>query len=245
MPTRKSHCGIVVARPLAGFLMTSPTSGAALVTGVSHGSMGHGIALALARKGCQVACIDVLSHEESLRAATAEITAATGQRCLPLTADCTNRDELTVAFGQAIAELGNLRVVVAAVGGAGYTGSRSPGQEVQDSPTFTTSDLGGGFSDMITTTQFATYHTMQLAAQAMLAHGETARLIIIGSVMADMGRSGSAAYAVSKAAVRQLSKVLATELGESPPPRFPMSVTLHHPVAAAYAPSRRSVGHHM
>ena len=73
--------------------------------------MGHGIALALARQGCAVACVDVSSHEQSLRRACDSITVSTGRTALALTADCTNRAELAAAFAQATEQLGPLRIV--------------------------------------------------------------------------------------------------------------------------------------
>ena len=134
-----------------------------------------------------------------------------GVQALPLTADCTDRAQLEVAFAAAEAELGGPpTIVVAAVGGAGYTGGRKPGDEVAKgglTTAFAEEDIDGSLQDMITTTQFATYHTCQLAARGMLRHGAGGRILVIGSVMADMGRPGSAAYAGSKAAIRQMAKV--------------------------------------
>ena len=167
----------------------------ALVTGVTDGSMGHGIALALARQGCAVACVDVASHQESLRRACDSITSSTGSTTLALTADCTDRPELAAAFAEATAQLGSLRIVVAAVGGMGYTGGRGAGEEVKDASSFVAANLSGGFADIVQTTQFATYHTCQLAAQTMIKQGAGGRIIVIGSVMSDMGRPGSAACA--------------------------------------------------
>eukprot|EP01046_Picozoa_sp_COSAG06_P065355 COSAG06_NODE_16016_length_1028_cov_2.238967_1_plen_191_part_10 len=151
---------------------------AALVTGVTDGSMGHGIALALARQGCSVACVDVASHEGSLRRACDDIAASTGATALPFTADCTDRAQLAAAFAAARAQLGSLRVVVAAVGGMGYTGGRGAGEEVKDADAFVDADLDGGFADLVQTTQFATYHTCQLGAQAMLEQGDGGRIIV-------------------------------------------------------------------
>lgn len=73
-----------------------------------------------------------------------------------LTADCTDRDELGAAFAAATSQLGPLRVVVAAVGGMGYTGGRGAGEEVNDAGSFAESEIGGGFADIVQTTQFAT-----------------------------------------------------------------------------------------
>jgi NAD(P)-dependent dehydrogenase (short-subunit alcohol dehydrogenase family) len=72
--------------------------------------MGHGIALALARQGCAVACVDVASHEHSLRRACDSITASTGSTATAFTADCTDRAELAAAFLQATEQLGPLRI---------------------------------------------------------------------------------------------------------------------------------------
>jgi NAD(P)-dependent dehydrogenase (short-subunit alcohol dehydrogenase family) len=182
-----------VAATTAGF--ASLHGRTALVTGVTDGSMGHGIALALARQGCAVACVDVASHQESLRRACDNITSSTGSATLALTADCTDRADLNAAFAEATEHLGPPRIVVAAVGGMGYTGGRGAGEEVKDADAFVDADLSGGFAGIVQTTQFATYHTCQLAAQAMLKHGVGGRIIVIGSVMSDMGRPGSAACA--------------------------------------------------
>eukprot|EP01043_Picozoa_sp_COSAG02_P036963 COSAG02_NODE_2745_length_8108_cov_2699.027469_4_plen_235_part_00 len=167
----------------------------ALVTGVTDGSMGHGIALALARQGCAVACVDVTSHQESLRRACDSITSSTGSTTLALTADCTDRAELAAAFAETTERLGSLHIVVAAVGGMGYTGGRGAGEEVKDADSFVAANLSGGFADVVQTTQFATYHTCQLAAEQMLKQGNGGRIIVIGSVMSEMGRPGSAACA--------------------------------------------------
>ena len=65
-----------VAATTAGF--ASLHGRTALVTGVTDGSMGHGIALALARQGCAVACVDVASHQESLRRACGRVKTSHG-----------------------------------------------------------------------------------------------------------------------------------------------------------------------
>ena len=142
------------AQPAGGF--ASLDGRVALVTGVTDGSMGHGIALSLARQGCSVACVDVASHGDSLRRAADGITAETGAATLAITADCTDRAELESAFAKAAEALGELRIAVAAVGGMGYTGGRGAGQEVKDAASFVEADLAGGFADLIQTTQFAT-----------------------------------------------------------------------------------------
>lgn len=182
----------------------------ALVTGVTDGSMGHGVALALARQGCAVACVDVASHKQSLCRACDSITAISGNATLAITADCTNRAELAAAFAEATEHLGPIRIVVAAVGGMGYTGGRGAGEEVKDADRFVDADLSSGFADLVQTTQFATYHTCQLAAQTMLTQGSGGRIIVIGSVMSDMGRAGSAACAFITDSFRCSSRLLLT-----------------------------------
>jgi NAD(P)-dependent dehydrogenase (short-subunit alcohol dehydrogenase family) len=176
----------------------------ALVTGVSFGSMGHGIAAALASRGCRVACVDVAAHELSLRQACDDVSRQSGRggassQPLPLVADCTDRQQLEAVFDEAVAAFGEqLHIVVAAVGGAGYTAQRAAaGQEVQDSSQFRDSDMSetGSFTHMIQTTQWATYHTCQCAARRMLRHRSDnggdgrsgGRIIVIGSVMVGHG----------------------------------------------------------
>jgi NAD(P)-dependent dehydrogenase (short-subunit alcohol dehydrogenase family) len=55
---------------------------------------------------------------------------------------------------------------------------------------------------------------LQVAARTMLAQGGGGRIVIIGSVMADMAAPGSSTYSSSKAAIRQLGRTMANELGK-------------------------------
>ena len=64
-----------------------------------------------------------------------------------------------------------------------------------------------------TTTQFSSWHTAQCAAQRMAAQGSGGRIILIGSVMADMAAPGASTYSASKAAIKQLGRSMANELG--------------------------------
>ena len=76
--------------------------------------------------------------------------------------------------------------------------------------------LGMSFDDYLkttTTTQFSSWHTAQCAAQRMAAQGSGGRIILIGSVMADMAAPGASTYSASKAAIKQLGRSMANELG--------------------------------
>jgi NAD(P)-dependent dehydrogenase (short-subunit alcohol dehydrogenase family) len=63
-------------------------------------------------------------------------------------------------------------------------------------------------------TQFATFYTCREAAKHMRSQGGGGRIIIIGSVMSEFAAVGSTAYSGAKAAIKQMGKVMANELGE-------------------------------
>ena len=72
----------------------------AVVTGAREGSMGHGIALALAELGANVCVCELPDRLASLDATVAGIEAH-GVRALAIGADCTNRADIEAMFTQA------------------------------------------------------------------------------------------------------------------------------------------------
>src|SRR3970282_703007 len=80
----------------------------ALVTGAGRG-IGRAIALALARQGCQVAVADVLA--ENARAVATEVEAL-GIKALAVPVDLTRRPEVERAVAEALAQFGQLDILI-------------------------------------------------------------------------------------------------------------------------------------
>lgn len=81
----------------------------AIVTGGSQG-IGKAIARVLAAEGVDVAI--VARRKEPLEAAARELSAESGRRVIPLTADVTKRDEVEAMVERAANELGGLHILV-------------------------------------------------------------------------------------------------------------------------------------
>ena len=212
----------------------------AVVTAATRGSMGHGIAIALAQQGANVAVCELPGQAEGLAETVAELRAL-GVKAWSTHADMTVRDEVEALFDGAVAQLGSVDIAVATVGVSHLPcphhhpcptlspqqPRHSQGNPPPDDPDAvvdphaerkadSSSILGMSFDDYLkttTTTQFSSWHTAQCAAQRMAAQGTGGRIILIGSVMADMAAPGASTYSASKAAIKQLGRSMANELG--------------------------------
>ena len=76
-------------------------------------------------------------------------------------------------------------------------------------------DRGAGWDGVrrtIEVTQFGVFHTCQFAARQMVAQGGGGKIVIIGSLLAELPYETSAAYNMAKAAVNHFGRTLANEL---------------------------------
>jgi NAD(P)-dependent dehydrogenase (short-subunit alcohol dehydrogenase family) len=160
----------------------------ALITG---GNSGIGLATArlFIAEGAKVAITG--RNPDTLRAAAKEL----GPRALAIVADATDIAATDAAVLQAVDSLGKLDIVFANAGIAGYT------------------PIGGttleSFDRVIRTNLTAVFFTMQSALPHLR---DGASVILNGSVISVLGNPGYAAYAGSKAAVRAMARVMASEL---------------------------------
>jgi NAD(P)-dependent dehydrogenase (short-subunit alcohol dehydrogenase family) len=160
----------------------------ALITG---GNSGIGLATAklFAAEGARVAITG--RNAARLEAARAEI----GNGALAFAADVGDLEATQTAVDAAAKALGGLDIVFANAGIAGLT------------------PLGGTkpelFESIIRTNVTGVFFTLQAALPHLRDGGS---LILNGSVHAVLGAPGYAAYAASKAAVRSMTRVLASEL---------------------------------
>jgi len=160
----------------------------ALITG---GNSGIGLATArlFVAEGARVAITG--RNRETLDAAAKEF----GPRALALVADVTDIAATEAAINQAAEKLGKFDIVFANAGIAGRTPAGSASPVV--------------FEQVLQTNVTAVFFTVQSALPHLR---DGASIIFNGSVISQLGNPGYAAYAASKAGVRGMARVLASEL---------------------------------
>jgi NAD(P)-dependent dehydrogenase (short-subunit alcohol dehydrogenase family) len=160
----------------------------ALITG---GNSGIGLATArlFVAEGARVAITG--RNQARLEAAAKEL----GPNALAIVADANDIAATESAVKQAVEKFGKLDVLFA---NAGIPGNTPIGETTL-----------AAFETVIRTNITSVFFTVQAAA-AHLKDG--ASIILNGSVISVLGNPGYAAYAASKAAVRAMSRVMASEL---------------------------------
>src|ERR1700736_5815354 len=160
----------------------------ALITG---GNSGIGLATArlFVKEGARVAITG--RNQATLEAAAEEL----GPNALAIVADATDIAATENAIAQAVEKFGKLDIVFANAGIPGNT------------------PIGGTslavFENVIRTNITAVFFTVQAAVPHL---DDGASIILNGSVISVLGNPGYAAYAASKAGVRAMARVMASEL---------------------------------
>ncbi len=162
-----------------------------LVTGAGAG-IGRAIATAFHEAGARVALAD--ARDKPLSAAVA----ALGERAWGHVADVRDAGAVARLVAEAERALGPLSVVVANAGI--YPNTAVLEMTVEEWDRVMETNVRGVFL------------TCQAAARSMVAGRRPGRIVTISSGAAFSGRTGSAHYCASKAAVVMLTKVLALEL---------------------------------
>ncbi|RFU84500.1 SDR family NAD(P)-dependent oxidoreductase [Streptomyces triticagri] len=174
--------------PVKAYDLTGRT---AFVTGAASG-IGRATAILLAEAGATVHCVD--RDPDGLRD-TATAVEPTGATVHTHTLDVTDREQLRAAMDRAEG-----LSVLAAVAGIMHS---SPVLETTDA------DL-----DRVLAVNFkGVLHACQEAARSMIAAGRRGSIVTMASGAVDTGGPGLLCYGASKAAVVQLTKTLATEVG--------------------------------
>ncbi len=170
----------------------------ALITGASSGIGAH-LARLFARAGASV--VLGARRVERIAALADEI----GERALAVAMDVTDEASIVRAFDAAEAHFGTPDTVLANAGIA------EPGRA--------TELAAGQVARVIDTNFTAVYLTAREAARRMIAAGSKAtgrgRIVLTGSITAQMTGQGDSAYAASKAAVVHLGRQLAREWARS------------------------------
>jgi NAD(P)-dependent dehydrogenase (short-subunit alcohol dehydrogenase family) len=160
----------------------------ALITGGNSG-IGLATAKAFIAEGAKVAITG--RNRATLDAALKEL----GPNAIAVQADATDIAATEAAVAAAAKAFGRIDIVFANAGIIGATPLGASKAEV--------------FEQVLRTNVTAVFFTVQAALPHL---GTGASVILNGSVMSQMGSPGSSAYAASKAAVRGMSRVLASEL---------------------------------
>ena len=164
----------------------------AVVTGAAKG-IGRAIAIALAKKGCNI----VLNYRSSVSEELVKEIEDCGVKCLAVKADVSNFSEAETLIKTAKAEMGSVDVLV---NNAGIT---------RDGLLMRMSEKD--FDDVINTNLKGAFNTIRHVSGVMLKQRAGA-IINISSVVGLMGNVGQANYAASKAGVIGLTKSAAREL---------------------------------
>ena len=176
--------------------MTAPLAGkVAFVTGGASG-MGRAAVQALAEAGAAVA---VLDRSQAGLATVTEALRSAGQRVLSLPLDLADLPALGPAVERVVAEFGRIDILVNCAG----IYSPVPLLEMDDATW-----------DQIQTVDLkAPMFLMQHVARHMIARGGGGRIVNVGSSAAHRARHAPPAYASAKAALGQLTRSAAAELG--------------------------------
>jgi NAD(P)-dependent dehydrogenase (short-subunit alcohol dehydrogenase family) len=166
---------------------------AALVTGASYG-VGAACALALAREGFDVAVS--ATRRENLDATVAALAAAPCRK-LPLALDLRLGASIADAVKEIMESFGRLDVLINNAG----VDLRNPALDV------TAAELRG----LMEVNVIGTFLITQHAARAMIALGQGGAIVNIASSLGLVGVAERAAYGISKAAIIQMTRMLAVE----------------------------------
>ncbi len=178
----------------------------ALITGSTQG-IGQATAIAMAREGADIV-INGRTPSESAKPNSAEETKqrieALGRRALICYADVGDRDQVINMFDAAVKHFGQIDIAVAnAAVNVKLPIIRSEWEDVQR---------------IVDTCMYGVFHTCQLAAKQMVTQSKSGRpggkILINGSVHADIAVKCHGVYSMCKAANKQLTRVLAVELAK-------------------------------
>ena len=169
------------------------TGRVALVTGAGTG-LGARFCMALAEHGAAVAA--VARRAEKVEA-VAEAIRKAGGRAIAVSGDVTDSASIKAAFDAAEQAFGTVDAVVANAGIA------VPGRAVEISD----EDWG----ETMATNLDGVFYTAREAAQRLLKAGKPGAIVNIASILGYGVGKGNASYAVSKAAVIQMTQALAIE----------------------------------
>jgi len=174
--------------------MTRLTGKAAIVTGAANG-IGLACARRLAQDGASVALADI---DAAAGEAAAAALRAEGHKAIFVATDVTQRSAIEALVRRAVAEFGRLDVMLNNAGVAISAAVLDMSDET--------------FDTVLSVNLRSAFIGTQVAAREMKASGRGGVIINMSSVNALLAIPGLSAYACTKGAINQLTKVAAVEL---------------------------------
>ena len=174
--------------------MTRLIGKAAIVTGAAHG-IGLACARRLAQDGASVALADI---DAAAGEAAAAALRAEGLKAIFVTTDVTQRGAIEALVSRTIAEFGRLDVML-----------NNAGVAISATVLDMTDET---FDKVLSINLRSAFIGTQVAAREMKASGRGGVIINMSSVNALLAIPGLSAYACTKGAINQLTKVAAVEL---------------------------------
>jgi NAD(P)-dependent dehydrogenase (short-subunit alcohol dehydrogenase family) len=168
----------------------------ALVTGASYG-VGAATALALARDGFDVAI--TATRERNLDTTLATVR-ETGQKCFGIELDLRSQSSIEKAATAAIEAFGQVDVLV-----------NNAGVNLRSKAIDTVRDE---FEDVLSTNVTGTFFLTQQIGRYLIARRTPGCILTISSAHALFGAAERSAYGISKAALLQMTRMLAIEWAE-------------------------------
>lgn len=168
----------------------------AIVTGAGRG-IGRALAIGLAEAGADVAIVSRTT--EDLERTADDIRRATGREALCLTADVTKRADLEEAVAETVRRFGAIDVLVNNAG----MNIRTPALEVTDEQ----------WESIVQTNLKSAFMLSQLVGERMKEQG-SGTIVNISSVAGHTALRTGVVYGSTKAALIQMTKILALEWGK-------------------------------
>jgi NAD(P)-dependent dehydrogenase (short-subunit alcohol dehydrogenase family) len=175
--------------------------------------MGRSAAVQMARRGADIACVDVVverpasdqAYEVSREAleATAEAVRAEGRRALVLAVDLTDAAQVDESVRRTVAELGRVDVCCNLSGGTGPRLGTSPLVDLDPENWHRTIDAN----------LTAMFLGSRACARQMIEQGGGGAIVSLASSAAVSGEANFGAFSAARAGVVRLTEALAAELG--------------------------------
>ncbi|HVN26963.1 MAG TPA: SDR family NAD(P)-dependent oxidoreductase [Candidatus Binataceae bacterium] len=176
----------------------------ALITGGASG-IGRATSIRFAEEGANVAVADRhLGAAESVAADVRKL----GRKAIAIQVDTSDEAQVEAMVARTVSELGSVDILVAA---AGISHARY-GEEGPGTPAPLTAKPLADWKKVLSVNLDGVFLCDRASANAMIKAGKGGRIINIASGAAKLPTPGAGEYAVSKAGVWMLSKVLAVEL---------------------------------
>ncbi len=164
----------------------------AVVTGASRG-LGQGMALALAEAGADIAAVDVLPADDTVKQVR-----ALGRRCAAVTANLGDRGSIPGVIAQAKEQLGKLDILVNCAGIIRREAFEKFSEKDWD-------DVMGINID-------AVFFLSQCFVRELFARNAPGKIVNIASMLSFQGGIRVPSYTASKSAVQGLTRLMANEL---------------------------------